>query len=581
MKKFILLVALFSFTLSCSHTSVLKQTTVSARRPAEALEWFAATESQVAAAVCRQKLPNTTEEIFRYYRNLPAEQGLENGTTEVAGIPLVNERPRLILALAKLLTMVKNEDVKDIPANFKSTFKIGASCKTALCVSQNIFGENVGPQMLFLMDRFDVNTSPYSYTNASVFTAEEISDVIKTFELLAPEQTPFTESNQQLSKFKRGYTLKAYNEEEGTVMANAVVHLFDSWSKEDSDTRQYILYHEFAHNMSRNYFSATHTSSAWLKLSEWKKVLEGDGKDKAIAEFRSSLASKMGHPFVSKYGKANPGEDFAESVTAYRLNPQHLKKTSPEKYKILKHVVFNNQEFLSQKNCNQQTATKQYQKEIESSKNLFLESEKDTISNACRLTFDQTILGNVPVSYFDDCVNFQATLLWYNKNHQTYKGLLQQGLFDNDLRLSNLKFTETRNELAQRMAIDLAHWISEKMKVYSYKMADAKTNDEYCELWTNLANGSYDKMDFDSEWRTRSFARNVDISPLKGAARGLCLDLVHEIPPEKKTTFEYYKKQIKKFLFIGGVEAQEESAVKDRGLNEENIKKYILDKVGT
>ncbi|HEY1079078.1 MAG TPA: hypothetical protein VGE46_03240, partial [Bdellovibrio sp.] len=514
MKKLVLLVCLFSFLTSCSHTPTIRDATVSSRKPAEALEWFAATDAQVANAVCRQKIPITTEEIFRYYKNLPPEQGLENGTTEVLGIPLVNERPRLILALAKLLTPVKNETPKSLPPDIKTAFKIDPSCKSALCVSQKIFGANVGPQMIFLMDLFDVNTSPYSYQNADLFYGTEITDVIKTFELIAPEQRPFVTSNQQLSKFKRGKTLAFYDQSEGEVLANAMIHLFDGWSEQGSDSRQYTLYHEFAHNMAKSYFAATQTSSAWLQLSQWKKVKETDRDGKVAESFRSALASDMGHPFVSKYGKENPSEDFAESVTAYRLNPQHLKKTSPEKYKILKHVVFNGREFLSAKSCNQVTATKQYQKEIDQAKNLFSEKDKENLIATCRLTFDQTILGNVPVSFFDDCINFQATLIWYGKNHQAYPGLLQQGLFDNDLRLSQLKFSATRKELAQVMAADLAKWISEKMQMSSSALREAKSKDEYCTVWSKLSEWTYDKVDFSTDWMMRSFDRNTQTSPL-------------------------------------------------------------------
>ncbi|NUN06062.1 MAG: hypothetical protein HUU57_09895 [Bdellovibrio sp.] len=551
---------------------------MSSRNPAQALQWLAATEGQVANAVCRQKLPITTEEIFRYYKNLPAEPGLENGTNEVLGIPLVNERPRLILALAKLLTPADQTKLKSLPQNFKDTFKIASSCKSALCASQKIFGVNVGPQMILLMDLFDVNTSPYSYENADTFTASEISDAVKTFELLAPEQKPFTKSNQQLSKFKRGQPVDFYDPSEGEVLANASIHLFDGWSTQSSEARQYALYHEFAHNMARSYFASTQTSSAWLQLSQWKKVREKNSDDKIVEKFRSSLASDMGHPFVSMYSKENPAEDFAESVTAYRLNPQHLKKTAPDKYKIIRHVVLNGREFTSPKNCNQVTATQQYQKEIDRAKNIFTEKEKSELLKTCRLTFDQTILGNVPVSFFDDCINFQATLLWYGKNHQTYPGLLQQGLFDNDLRLSQLKFAATRKELAPILAADLAKWISQQVSHLSPALREAKTKDEYCSIWSQLSNSSYNQIDFSTEWMMRSFDRDIQIRPLKGASRGLCLDLVHDISPAQKTsTLKYYKDQLKKFLFLTD---PEEAPENDQGLNEETIKKYILEKVG-
>ena len=52
---------------------------------------------------------------------------------------------------------------------------------------------------------------------------------------------------------------------------------------------------------------------------------------------------------VSNYGKTSPIEDFAESVTAYRYNPERL-KDCPSKYYYMKDFVFQGKEYTDK--CN-------------------------------------------------------------------------------------------------------------------------------------------------------------------------------------------------------------------------------------
>ncbi|MFN7825538.1 MAG: hypothetical protein ACK5P6_09275 [Pseudobdellovibrionaceae bacterium] len=313
---------------------------LSERNPSSAAEVpsWAANEQQVQKAVCRNELPKTAREIQLHIQRKKWLDGVEPADFKVSGIELKSERPELVHAFARLLTPVNaNEEIKGLPESFQKTFKVNPSCQKVFCAVQKIFGPEVGPQMLFLMSRFGVNTSPYSFVNASVFRPDEIYDVLKTFELLGTE-TPFIE-NQKLIKFKRGYTRAMYGADGNSVLANAGIELFDGWSEKSSLTRQYALYHEFAHNYSNAHFQDYDSSQSWLKLSGWA----GDGRD-----FKTSIALTLkGHPFESRYGAENPFEDFAESLTAYRLNPDHLKRTSEKKYQFIRHLVHDGQEFTT------------------------------------------------------------------------------------------------------------------------------------------------------------------------------------------------------------------------------------------
>lgn len=571
-------ISLFLVLTSCTHTptKVLEPGQAEADRPipykpertpaASELDWWAANSQQVQDANCRLKFPVTTAEIDSYYKRLPPEPGYEAGTTEVFGIQLENERPHLVLALSKLLYPAhEGTQIEGTPENFQKKYNINPSCNKALCAAQKIFGKEVGPQMLFIMDKFDVNTSPFSFVNADLFTASEIADVIRTFELMPTRQLPL-KSNQQLIKFKRGYTRASYGEDGDLVLANAMMELFDGWSKKSSLVRQYTLFHEFAHNYANNQFADYDRSATWLTLSNWKETKDGE----FTIEKKKLL---QGHPFVSKYGETNPFEDFAESVTSYRLNPALLKTKSPDKYNLVKLMVFDGVEFTSQTSCRKSSLSSQYQKQIERDGGALSAQNKEQVKEACQRTFYQTVLGHVPASFFDACVNYEATQLWFANNAPKYPELVPQALFDGKLRISNLKFTQLKKELSHILVPEAADWILDSVKIYSHKMTSEMTNAEYCEAWAKLENRVYPGTSNNSSWRQKGLFVSRDYSPHAGAARGLCLDLVRGFTPTSKSSTSTIKKWLKETFYI-----RTEAPLFERGVDRESLLKYIFDR---
>lgn len=564
---------------SCTHAPTKKQEVAQAvssdpvpyrpnpRGPAAAeLSWFAATEQQVKNAVCRIQYPVTTAEIQRYYDSLPQERGYEAGTTEVGGIALVNERPQLVLALAKLLSPAnKDEKVDKVPKDFQTSFKVNPTCTKALCAAQKIFGGEVGPQMIFLMDKFDVNTSRFAYGSSDNFTKSEIADVIRTFELSHSDQIPLS-FNQQLTKFKRGHTRPEYGADGVDVMANAAIELFDGWSSQSSLLRQYTLFHEIAHNHSDNQFNDYDRSNAWMAISNWRETKED--------EFEIARTKTMrGHPFVSEYGETNPFEDFAESVSAYRFNPGILKKKSPEKYNLIKLFVFDGLEYTSPEACQRTPMHKALQSRVDAGNFAFNSTDKEIIKKSCRIPFYQAILGNTPVSFFDSCVNYEATVIWQRSNVSTYPDLVPQALFDNKLRISRLKFPAMRNELASELTPEAARWIYDSVNVYAHQMHSQMSNAEYCSVWTKLGDKVYPDFSRDTHWQKNAIFVNGEYSPHSGAARGICLDLVNGYTPvaRKKSSLSDW------FAYRPGV--KEQSQPSERGVNQEALLKYISERM--
>ncbi|KYG68688.1 hypothetical protein AZI87_05490 [Bdellovibrio bacteriovorus] len=531
---------------------------------AEEMNWWAANASQVENATCRAKLPTATKDILNYYAKKPMGPGYEGGHVYIGGILLEDERPELVLALAKLLSPARDQSIEGTPKNFQEAFNVNPECKKAMCAAQKIFGAAVGPQMMYLMEQFDVNTSRYSFKNADAFSSTEIADVIRVFELIRPEQIPF-QPNKQLIKFKRGYTRAAYGSDGDTVLANASIELFDSWSRQSSIMRQYTLYHEVAHNYSDNHFSDYDRSNAWLALSNWKENTNGEFE----AQKRKA---QQGHPFVSRYGETNPFEDFAESVTAYRFNPALLKKASPDKYNLIKLLVFDGLEFTSNAACSQPTLKTQYQKQVDAGVS-FSHEQKEAIKNSCRQSYYQSIVGRSPVSFFANCVDYEATQVWQKQNINKFPGLVPQSLYDEKLRISNLKFKGLKKELVQELAPEAADWILEVVKIYTYRMKPEMTNSEYCDVWAEIKNRVYPSINIQSEWRRNSYLIVRDYSPNEGAARGLCLDLVQGFTPRSKSTVSSIKSWVKEKALI---ESQE--PLQERGITRDTLLKYILDR---
>lgn len=531
---------------------------------AQDVDWWTANEKQVRSAVCRVRLPVTANEIAAFYKRQPVDRGYEPGEHEILGVRLKNERPELVLALSKLLFVAEDREKPDkVVENFQKTFQINPSCDKALCAAQKIFGKEVGPQMLFLMERFDVNTSPYSFSNASVFRPDEIADVIRTFELTRPDQLPFR-PNKKLIKFSRGYTRASYGVDGGSVVANASIELFDSWTEDNSHMRQYTLYHEIAHNHSNSYFNDYDASKSWLDLSQWKEEKPG--------QFSSDRAQMMrGHPFVSKYGKTNPAEDFAESVTAYRLNPALLKKQSMEKYNLIRFLVHDGLQFEKNADCQQVPESQRLQKEAQAYQ--FQPSDKATVLRSCRQPFYESILGHLPVSFFDSCVNYEAAQIWYRQTSNRYPDLIPQALFDQKYGFSFLKFPQLRQEIAQELQPEAADWILSAVNLISYKLKSDMSNKDYCEVWTQLEHRNFPDITAESTWRYRRGFTRTEYSPKATAARRVCLELVDGYTPPSRSSLKSIRDWMKETAHIST-----QGPLIERGVNRDSLLKYVTDR---
>jgi hypothetical protein len=249
-------------------------------------------------------------------------------SADVFGIQLVDESPYLIKLLESLLT--KQAWLDEPQKTFQSR------CTQVICAAQEIFGEKVGVQLLFMLGRFGFNGSHLKVRNADLWKSEELDTALLTLsdlpkQLISPNPLAY---NHPLNHFKRGND--PTQPDPGQPAANAIIFVFNDWSLESAANQRYILFHELGHNADDGLVFSD--SPSWFHAAGWKD---------------SDLSWDLIHPerAVSKYAETNPLEDFAESFAAYRYNSSTLKKASPDVYQFMKKNVFHGIEYTSESSC--------------------------------------------------------------------------------------------------------------------------------------------------------------------------------------------------------------------------------------
>lgn len=301
-----------------------------------ALEWFSAGAPQIRQASCVLATELSTEEIERALAELA--KGGKRVTGSVNGVSFRDESSVLTDAFGRLTTPSNN----GVGVSYQLR---DPQCADVICaLSEMVGGREIALRQLYLSAQFGYNVSPIvpiasSYGGSpmtSAFNAEELDDLIRGLMDFPGAALPPTGGNRPLKRYKPGYTQGNYADKKNGVAANSYMIFFDPWAKYERPLRRGTLTHEIAHNIGQA--KGLDLSADWLALSGWKR-LQGD-------KWESSRPD-----FVSEYGGTDPKEDFAESVVAYRYQPQLLRRVSPAKYNFLKDKVFGGAEFGPDANC--------------------------------------------------------------------------------------------------------------------------------------------------------------------------------------------------------------------------------------
>jgi hypothetical protein len=300
----------------------------SLRQTANEKPFHSVSDQDVLSASCRREMPFSSQEMTEWLNRQSKAAGPSTSSrTAILGLELVDESPYLAKLLETLLT---NEKWSTEP---QQTY--ASPCTKVLCVTQELFGERVGLQLLFMLGRFGFNGSHLRIKNADPWQSDELDSVLLTLSDLPAHlvtNSPL-EFNHQLAHYKRN------EDSSDRPAANAMIFLFNGWSRATANSQRYILFHELGHDTTSN--SSLDVSPAWFRVTGWKEI-----------DLEWILTTP--ETAISQYAETNPSEDFAESFAAYRYNPQTLKTQSPKVYQFLKSKVFQNLEYTSEKACRQQ-----------------------------------------------------------------------------------------------------------------------------------------------------------------------------------------------------------------------------------
>jgi hypothetical protein len=313
---FIIILLSNLFNVKASELSPCPQKEVVSFKDFEAiqkkLDWHGATGNTISNAPCKTTVLPSDQDLENYIsqKNVSVSKSISK---IINGVSFKNESPELLLAFEKL-TKAKDQfgnfDRPSDQKNFQKEFNINPACQKVSCAVEKIWGRDLGYKILYLLLKYNFNSSEYAYMDSDRLKIDEMNDVVKALEDLPKQVLPVNSKTQRLTHYSRGYKLKGDGD---GVAANAVVMLFDNWSNEGNPERQYSVFHEMSHNIGSK-LKDLDLSNAWLKLSDWVKK----GDDWSHGEKAC---------FVTEYSLTNPVEDFAESVSTYRYNGNLLKNT--------------------------------------------------------------------------------------------------------------------------------------------------------------------------------------------------------------------------------------------------------------
>lgn len=269
-------------------------------------------------------------------RNLPKKDTKEIDAN-IHGIQFKNESPELLRLFRTLTTAKDLFNLDDSDRKNQRVFQ--SKCDKVICAVQEIFGKKVGPQLLYMLGRFGFNGSHLSkYRDTSAWKGSELDDVLLSLsafpDTLWPMniEYPLHHSNREM-------------DQKGYPVCNAEITVFNNWESLPAKDRQQALIHELGHVLAG--VKKLDESPEWKTISGWTQnnITSPDG-------LRTYVEHSKPDTFVSKYAKQNSAEDAAESILAYRVNPQLLKQASPEKYAIIRDTIFDGIEYQSEESCN-------------------------------------------------------------------------------------------------------------------------------------------------------------------------------------------------------------------------------------
>lgn len=329
------------------------------------IEWEAATPREIQKANCLRKEPFTIDEMNDW---MSKNQSPYKISKSINGINFKDESPESLDAFYYLTTTLEFGGAPD--PKKKRTFK--SSCTKVDCALKEIFGPEVGVQLKFMQQKYGMNGSHLVEDATSPWMKPELDTILLALSDFPDGLFP-VEKSRPIVHVARGLN-------NDNTLANAVINIYDLWNQQSPEIARSTITHELGHVIARH--SGIDTSPEWMSKGGWAVRTKVKGNEKIVVQNNSSKPETM----VSEYGMTNEWEDFAESVVAYRYNPELLKHQSPEKYRMVSETVFDGIEYTSKESCQSPNRLSQMAAAKIANKLQAWEpnaSELKTISNKC------------------------------------------------------------------------------------------------------------------------------------------------------------------------------------------------------
>ena len=255
---------------------------------------------------------------------------------QVVGFDL-RDQPAPMVEAFRALTKRLDRDI----ATGKAQPKV-SSCQDVACAMTELVGPELAPRMLLLAVGYGYMASDLGARADQRWTARELDVVLAaladlpdswfasdtgTYRVLLHRQTEAAARVGALAS-NGGFLVALAGEGYPGIL------IADGWDRIGARERRVVMVHELAHELVRT------APARWHR--DWRRAMKADR-----AAGRKARAANS----VSVYADTDPGEDFAESVAAYRYLPALLKRRAPARYAFLKDRVFDGVDYASEAAC--------------------------------------------------------------------------------------------------------------------------------------------------------------------------------------------------------------------------------------
>jgi hypothetical protein len=332
-------------------------------------DWFAATESDARALARCMQVPSEEQmqhELARLYHTdtkgngplfdldgfrLTADRAQVRDLNDLtSGTGLVPSNPNKVLSDDDFQARHKQRkpDAQDVKAgrvyDLSEFQRKAPECHDIVCASRAIFGDN-GIALLYTYKVLGLNLSRYQSPSAVDFSKDEIDAAIRA-QLSLPLRLIQVDDKQRTGAgFYRLPKGSARRQDNG--LRGGPGYILDSISSLSDAGKMYIFLHELGHmaahrgKLPRGPAGAVvwERSEEWLQATDWNIHLTPQ-----YEQTKQVFGAPSETP--SKYARANPYEDFAETFAVYRVAPDRLEKISPKRYAFMKAHVFDRVEYV-------------------------------------------------------------------------------------------------------------------------------------------------------------------------------------------------------------------------------------------